>query len=301
MKPPLTILLLTLLLAGGCDALQNVGRNSVREALDRADSLLVATDTLRIVGQKLTTGVRDSLLNPTTQARLHRLLDTLTMAADTALARMAVRVREEIAGAETDSALMRIERRFIANLDAFLVRLQGSAGGVRTNLIGAPAREDLRALARAATGDSLGLRLRTARDAVFDSTLHTYLVALVDSAATRGGDRVADKLARVLGEGGETGRGLLIVLGLVIAALMVLGWLLFHRSKKLKETTRLLTHQIHLIPSQASYDELTGRIQLKAQEMGLEPFLRKLLQEQGLLGEEAWKAQQKLKGGTSPG
>ena len=51
----------------------------------------------------------------------------------------------------------------------------------------------------------------------------------------------------------------------------------------------LLTKQIHDIPDQQVYDTVTARIKNEAVTAGLEPTLRKVLKENGLINTEAWK------------
>jgi hypothetical protein len=53
----------------------------------------------------------------------------------------------------------------------------------------------------------------------------------------------------------------------------------------------LLTKHINAIPDQGIYDRVTTNIKDDALTAGLEGQLRDLLQKNGLLGNEAWKAQ----------
>ncbi len=60
------------------------------------------------------------------------------------------------------------------------------------------------------------------------------------------------------------------------------------RRKRERRILDLLTYQIHEIPDQQAYDELVTRIRRNAQEQGLEPRLREILAERGILGQENW-------------
>jgi hypothetical protein len=57
----------------------------------------------------------------------------------------------------------------------------------------------------------------------------------------------------------------------------------------MQRVSEVLSMQIHNIPHQKNYDELVERIQQKAQENKVEPELRKILGEQGILGTQGWK------------
>jgi hypothetical protein len=77
--------------------------------------------------------------------------------------------------------------------------------------------------------------------------------------------------------------------GAVIASLLGVAGLIFVRKKKDTKLLELMTYQIHEMPVRQSYDELVRRIQKKAQEEGVEPRLRELLEQHGILGEQSWR------------
>ncbi len=75
----------------------------------------------------------------------------------------------------------------------------------------------------------------------------------------------------------------------LIASLMIVGAIIFARARRYRKMVEVMTFQIHEIPDQQFYDELTRRIRKKAQEAGVERHLRKVLREQGILGKESWR------------
>jgi len=81
---------------------------------------------------------------------------------------------------------------------------------------------------------------------------------------------------------------ILWVAGGITAGIIALTTLLAVRRKRERRILDLLTYQIHQIPDQRAYDELTTRIRQKAQEEGVEPRLREILGERGILGRESW-------------
>jgi len=74
-------------------------------------------------------------------------------------------------------------------------------------------------------------------------------------------------------------QNLLLAIGAIAAA--IIGWVWYQRRRYAK-LVALLTYNIHNIPSQELYDELTKRIQNDAQKTALEPLLREVLREQGI-------------------
>lgn len=74
---------------------------------------------------------------------------------------------------------------------------------------------------------------------------------------------------------------LLITAGVIALAIIIVIWM--NRQKYLKLVT-LLTSQINNIPDKNVYDDLTNRIKDRAVQSGVEPVLRKVLAENGILG-----------------
>jgi hypothetical protein len=74
---------------------------------------------------------------------------------------------------------------------------------------------------------------------------------------------------------------LLLALGAIACG--IIGWVWYQR-RRYARLVSLLTYNIHKMPSQEMYDELTRRIQDQAQKEEMETFLRQVLKEQGLKG-----------------
>ena len=123
---------------------------------------------------------------------------------------------------------------------------------------------------------------------------------LADIVTTHIVDSAIDKLARGYKEKigpqfnqqvdfiKDNANALLLTIGGIAAGLIVLVWR--SRTKFLRLTT-LLTKHINAIPDQNVYDKVTAKIKDDAITTGLEESLRGVLQKNGLLGTEAWKAQ----------
>jgi hypothetical protein len=82
---------------------------------------------------------------------------------------------------------------------------------------------------------------------------------------------------------------------LILTAVLAVGVIGFswRQRQKYRRLLNMITFQIHEISDQDLYDELTGRIKRKAQEEGVEPDLRKILDEQGIIGTGSWKPERK--------
>jgi len=83
--------------------------------------------------------------------------------------------------------------------------------------------------------------------------------------------------------------GLLWTIGAIILVLMVAGTWLYLQRKKYMQVSELLTNEIHNIPDQSLFDELTYRVSTEAKKRKLEPALKKILEEQGITGRTTWK------------
>ena len=70
------------------------------------------------------------------------------------------------------------------------------------------------------------------------------------------------------------------------AAIIYLVW---RNRQKYLRLVALLTSQINVIPDQSMYDRLTNNIKQRAIETGVEPYLRKVLKDNGMLGTTEWQ------------
>lgn len=182
-----------------------------------------------------------------------KIVDSLFLQLDSeASSRLIGRLREELIGTETSEALQRLLQESIAN-----ALTDSSAAIIRDRLLGPRTNEAIR--------------------------------AIVDSAMTTIVNRMNNDLNPSLQSNisfiQKNARELLIIVGVI--ALGIIGFVWYQRRKYIRISS-LMSAQIFEMPNQQSYDELTLRIKQTAVETGLEPTLRKILEENGLLGQEAW-------------
>lgn len=249
-----------------------LGRSGNRQAVLLRDSLLGerTREMLSAIEKDLgvnltatTVGLRDSLLGPHTREWLLSLERDIT----SDLVKTVAGMRDNLLGAETRNQLAQLRDQLLGSETAFLV------AALRDTLLGPQMREQL-ALLR-------------------DELLGPETRSRIDSMVLG----ITDELQRVTQE--EEGflkkniTEILWTAGGIIALLLVLGALLMRREKQYKDMLKLLTFQINEIHDPKAYDQLTANIQKDAQRTGLEGRLRELLTQQGLLGEEQWKARKK--------
>lgn len=183
-----------------------------------------------------------------------RIVDSLFMQLDSEAAnRLIGRLREALIGAETSAALQRLLQESFANAVT-----DSSAAALRNRLLGPQTNEAIR--------------------------------AIVDSAMTTIVKRVNNDINPALQADisfiQKNARELLITIGLAALAIIAFAW---HQRRKYLRLSSLISTQIFEMPNQQSYDELTLRIRENAAASGMEPTLRKILAENGLLGKEAWE------------
>jgi phosphatidylinositol kinase/protein kinase (PI-3 family) len=149
-------------------------------------------------------------------------------------------------------------------------------------------------------GDATAIQIARLRDSLLSAKTADAVKAIVDSALS-GASRF---LKTDLRQGIDSNVSIiqkyavrwLLLLAAIATAIIFLVWR--NRQKYLKMTT-LLASQIHAIPDQKTYNEITSRIKTKAIESGVEPSLNKVLKENGILGKEKWKADQEKKGAVN--
>jgi len=240
-----------------------------------SEGVKVNADTIGSrLGAGVVSGARDTLTSAETQRRLGELVDRL----GESLARQATASRDTLLGEYT--------RAWIEGLKNSLLgaHTKDQLGLLRDELLGARTNAFLK--------DSLRIALAGLRNEVLSSATQAALDSIIDRTMATLSRSYRDRMQPVLHE--EEGflsrniTGILVAAGGIVAAVIVIAVLVQLKRKKERNILDLLTYQIHEIPDQKVYDELTTRIQRRAQELGLEPRLRELLKKRGILGGEEW-------------
>ena len=273
MKPMVTVSLVAVFAFSGC-SMMNMGHDlgsGLGEGLsDKADT----------IGSSLVRGARDTL----TSVETRKQLDTLLAGIGQTLSEQARRTRDTILGDATRAWVQKLRDSLMG------ARTLEQLAAIRNELLGVSTRKNLAALRTELLGDSTQRLVGAMRSQLLGPDTKAEVASLIDTAmvrlAARFGTNLKPLLDQELSYVQRNASTLLIVLGAVACG--IIGFIYYQKNKTLK-LIKALTFQIHEIPDQNAYDELVARIRRTAQESGLEPQLRKILQEQGILGEEAWR------------
>ncbi|MBB1284059.1 hypothetical protein HRH25_06715 [Flavisolibacter sp. BT320] len=305
MKKELTFsTLLLLLLLSACN-FQKIGRDTGKGFNENTEA----------IAKNLLSGVHKGLSDPAFQSTLTRLVDSVVNTAGNRANQSVKRILDSL----LSDRIITYTARLVE--EATGQRLKNNIAGITrdvqltvSNLLGPDTREKVRLLTASAMNEILNDRLQFAvanlresitgeplrnniaalRDSLLNDRTNAAIRAIVDTAmvtiAYRLKNDVNPSLQDNLSFIQRNATSLLIVVGIIALVIIVVIWRLKQKHAKMNT---VLTSQIYAIPDQNAYDELTYRIKEKATIAGLEPSLRKMLSENGLLGKESresWQA-----------
>lgn len=276
MKNLITFLICATL--SGCINFKDVGSDlgeGLTTSLQGKDSLFSS------IGGNITKGAADSLINERTSKNLNLMLDSVMVNFSSTSKRELVSLIDSILADYVEIRLKKIGNSF----EQEFARLPDDLLGERTSFLLSNLRDDL-------IGDTTTARLAVLRNELLGEKTSGLVDSLIASALNTAllkyeGSR--EMFREDLSFVQENATAILITAGVVIAALIVIAGIVFLKKQKLQKTSEVLSMQIHNMPDQKTYDELVARIRRNAQENKVEPELRKILEEQGILGEESWK------------
>jgi hypothetical protein len=275
---PYAVAVLAMFSVLSCGLFKGAGRNAgegVMEAIT-AGGAQASRSVMGGVGS----GLRDSVLNAETRAAL----DSLVIAATVRLNEQTNALRDSLLGREMRELIAGIVYAAVGDTTRLYL------AGLREELLGEQTRRLIAELRNEMLSDSTVAGIGRIRDELLGPKTQSAVQAIVDSAMTgiirRYVEDLKPELREELGFIQKNATYLLVLGGVVVIVIVRVVW---HQKQKYRKTLNVLTYQIHEIPDQKAYDELTGRIRKKAQETGVERDLRKILVEQGILGEESWE------------
>jgi hypothetical protein len=267
------------------------------------------------IAKNLMSGVNKGLSDSAFKQNLYQLVDSLVGTAGSSANRSVKNIIDSL----TSDQLIVFTRRMIeeatgrqlrSNVTALTDEIQLTA----KNLLGEDMRARIRLLVASALDEVSGGKLQTTiallrdemtgpalrdniaalRDSLLNSKTNTAIKALVDTAmvafAYRLKNDVNPQLQQNLSFIQRNATSLLIVLGVIALVIIIVIWRL---KEKYAKMTTVIASQIHDIKDQQTYDALTHNIKEKAIAAGVEPSLRKMLEENGMLGKESregWQA-----------
>lgn len=288
--PPLyvvMIFILTVCCFESC-SFQKIGRDLTKGVASQTDS----------IGRTLVAGAMNELTNPATRRKVSLLIDSiLTNLSDS----LNVRTRTL-----EDSLL---NRKVLLWADSLMQTLTGSRmrmnlDSIQGILVGKTKkdvlamRDDFSQLLAEALSNNTKDRLGQMRDELLGAKTTAALVKIIDTAVSH----IVDSALHKVSEGfrndinpqltkdisfiNKNAIWLLIAVGVIAAAIIFLVW---QNREKYLRMVAIIAKQVHDIPDQQVYDEVTARIKQSSIASGLEPDLRKLLSKNGLIGDTSWK------------
>ncbi len=273
----------------GCSSFEKAGK-SLGTGLDSSS---------KSIGKNVVAGVQQQLADSLFRENLIKMLDSIISSAGASANKTLVSLRDsllsdkwqvfarqladELTGSKTNSnvaALMETAagedtRKKIKLLIAdamssiFNDKTNARIAAIREELLGAKTKDDIANI----------------RNELLNEKTNMAIKAIVDTAMLTIAYRMKHDVKDAVNENASfiqkyAGR-LLLLAGAIALAIIIVIWM--NRQKYLKLVT-VLTSQINNIPDKNVYDDLTSRIKDRAVQSGVEPVLRKVLAENGILG-----------------
>ena len=228
------------------------------------------------IGIQLVKGLTGTLTDSLTKRELSLVVSQL---GDTLVSRVTA-VRDSLLGVYTEQWLSRARSNLVgAETKKEIAALREELIGQRSRLLLADLRNELLGEATRGKVDSLrAVLLGSGTRMAIDS----LITASITSIALGYEQNIKPKIMEQEGLVKKYATQILWTGGGVSAGLLILGGILFSRYKKSKKALEVMTYQIDKIPDEKAYDELTHRIKDQAKKESVEPFLRKVLAEQGI-------------------
>ena len=283
------------LLFQSCMNFKNIGGDLGEGLLDELDN---RSDTITYkLGKGLIDGLTDELTRYETQKKLSIALDSLFMRLGYSVNRETVALRDSLLGDVTrkwiqdvrDDLLGAGTRKHAALLRDELLGMNTLRHimNMRNELLGYNTSTRLRTLIEEVLSDTTIGRVGKLRDELLGERTKGALASIVDSAMVSLISRYRSGLQPEL-QGDLTFlqrniTWILITIGVIVIVIIGFVW---QKKEKYAKLTALLANQIHQVPQDGEFETLKKNISSKAKEEKLEPLLRELLTEYGILGDE---------------
>ena len=254
---------------------KSIGKNVVAGVQQQLTDSIFRENLIRLLdsvigsagakANKTLVSLRDSLLSAKWQLFARQLADELTGSKTNS---NVAALMETAAGEETRKKIKLLIGDAMSSI--FNDKTNARIAAIREELLGAKTRDDIAQI----------------RNELLNEKTNMAIKAIVDTAMLTIAYRMKHDVKDAVNENASfiqkyAGR-LLILAGAIALAIIALIWM--NRQKYLKLVT-VLTSQINNIPDKNVYDDLTNRIKDRAVQSGVEPVLRKVLAENGILGQ----------------
>jgi len=187
-------------------------------------------------------------------------------------------LRETVIGEKLKSNLRQIQRDVVGRSKKDVLQILDRIHHDMNGYLSDSTREKVALLRNELLGDETRIAIAAIMDTVRNHLIDSSLVKL------------RSELKGSVDENGSTIKKyaiqIIVAIGIIAVAIILLVW---YKKTRYEKMVTLLTKQINAIPDQDIYDKVTGKIQSEAITMGIEPKLRKVLMDNGLIGNSAWK------------
>ena len=251
------------------------------------------------IGTALVRGAINELTDPQTQKKIRQFVDSIISSATDTLTYKTMAMRdslinrkiliwadslmEALTGHQLQLNMEKIQLALIGKTKTDVLELKKAFNDLLNQILS----QDTKGKLGSFRDELLGEKTNQAITKIAD----TLVSHIVDSAMVKLSSRYRTDINPLIegdiGFVNKNAKSLLITVGVIAAAIILLVWR--SRVRYLRLTT-LLTKQINAIPDQGIYDRVTANIKDDAMTAGLEEQLRDLLQKNGLLGNDNWKA-----------
>jgi hypothetical protein len=273
-------------------------------------SACILTEKSKTIGTNLTKGALSQLnldslaYNLAKNAELG-LADSLAkrkfqLALDTLVASLGKSVKIQVDSLLKDTLINYKIRSIVINLRNELLskktsdQLQALIASVREAAIGAPTQKEIKALIAAiisqAGGDSTQIAVKRIKDILLGEDTKKQITSIIDTATSALAVQFNKKIVPTLDKQVTfiSDKALLLVGAVTLALLLIIGFVWYKKMQQMKILS-LISTEIHMMPNQQNYDELTTRIRQNALNKGLEGQLKNILIKQDMWGEEPWQ------------
>jgi hypothetical protein len=253
------------------------------------------TDT---IGQTLIAGVMNELTSPVVRKKVSLFLDSiLTNLTDSLTVRTgamedhllnhkvlvwADSLVETLTGSHLRMNLDSIQGVFVGKTKRDVLQMKDGFSQLLAEVLSNNTKNKLGLM----RDELLGPKTTTALARIID----TAVTHIVDSAMLRISNRlrtdINPQLTQDISFIHRNATWLLITLGAIAAVIIFLIW---QNRKKYLRMVAIIAKQVHDIPDQNIYDQVTAKIKQDSVATGLEPTLRNLLEKNGLIGDTSYK------------
>jgi hypothetical protein len=243
------------------------------------------------LSRALVRGMIEELDDPQTKKKLAHFADSMITAINNSLAPKVKGMEDSLLNhkvlAFADSMVETLTGK---KLQLNMKNLQAIMVG-KTKLDVLELRNSFKELFNELLSDSTNRKIGKMRDQMLGPKTDSAISLIVDHATQKFMERFNTDLNPAIKEDvsfiSKHGLAMLLALGVIAAAIISLVW---WNKIRYQRMVTMLTKHINKIPDQQVYDKVTSSIHDDAVSTGLEPGLRKILFDNGLLGNRSWNS-----------